>query len=96
LLSNGVLPGPASGDEAVNGYYALPDEIPPLLQGAGFAPPRLLAVEGIVDGIEDRVVVLQGPAWDAWADLNYDLADDPGLLAASSHLLAITRRPVGV
>ncbi|MDB5075870.1 MAG: Methyltransferase type 11 [Chloroflexi bacterium] len=92
LLSSGVLPGPVAGDEAVHGYFARAEEIPPLLEGAGFAPPRLLAAEGIVDGIEDRVVALQGPAWTAWADLNYDLADDPGLLAATSHILAITRR----
>jgi S-adenosylmethionine-dependent methyltransferase len=92
LLSSGVLPGPATGDEVVNGHYARPDEVSPLLEGAGFAPPRLLAAEGILDGIEERVVGLQGPAWNAWADLNYDLADDPGLLASASHLLAITRR----
>jgi hypothetical protein len=33
---------------------------------------------------------LQGPAWLAWADLLYDLAEDPGLLASSTHILAVT------
>ena len=89
LLESGTLPAPLDDDELPAGYYAQPDEIAPLLTAAGFDPPRLLAAEGIVDGIEERVAALRGPAWDAWADLNYDLADDPALLASASHILAI-------
>jgi SAM-dependent methyltransferase len=91
LLEFGVLPNP--GDEDLpHAYYARSDEVSPLLEACGFNVVRLLAAEGILDGVEERVCALQGPAWDAWADLNYDLADDPGLLAASAHLLAIARR----
>ena len=93
LLEHGVLPGPELGDEVVHGYYARPDEIGPLLADAGFDPPRLLAVESILDGVADRVAALHGPEWHAWADLLYDLADDPGLLAAATHVLALCRRP---
>jgi S-adenosylmethionine-dependent methyltransferase len=94
LLEFGVLPEPP-GENLPHAYYARPGEVAPLLQSAGFDVPRLLAAEGILDGVEERVCALQGPAWDAWADLNYDLADDPGLLGASAHLLAITRRSAG-
>jgi ubiquinone/menaquinone biosynthesis C-methylase UbiE len=91
LLECGILPEPI--DSAVpHAYHARPEEIPPLLQASGFEVLRLLAAEGIVDGVEERVSALQGPAWEAWADLNYDLASDPGLLAASAHVLAIARR----
>jgi ubiquinone/menaquinone biosynthesis C-methylase UbiE len=91
LLESGVLPEPF--DMALPyAYHARPDEITPLLQAAGFATLRLLAAEGILDGVEERVSALQGPAWEAWADLNYDLAADPGLLATSAHVLAIARR----
>jgi S-adenosylmethionine-dependent methyltransferase len=95
LLATGIMPPSGNDDELVAGYYARPDEISPLLEAAGFETPRLLAAEGIVDGIEERVAALRGPAWDAWADLNYDLADDPGLLASTSHILAVSRRTVG-
>ena len=94
LLESGILPEPFEED-LPSAYYARPDEIAPLLHDSGFDLLRLLAAEGIVDGMEDRVSALQGPAWDAWADLNYDLADDPGLLAASTHILAIARRRDG-
>lgn len=94
LLESGVLPEPF--DMALPyAYHARPEEIVPLLRLSGFDVLRLLAAEGIVDGVEERVCALQGPAWDAWADLNYDLADDPGLLAASTHILAIARRRDG-
>ena len=91
LLASGILPEPF-GEDLPHAYYARHEEIPTLLQASGFDVLRLLAAEGIVDGVEERVSALQGPAWDAWADLNYDLADDPGLLAASAHVLAIGRR----
>jgi ubiquinone/menaquinone biosynthesis C-methylase UbiE len=92
LLASGVLP-PGADDYLPHAYHARVEEVPALLGAAGFEPPRMLAVEGIVDGIDERVCSLQGPAWDAWADLNYDLAGDPGLLAGATHLLAISRRP---
>jgi ubiquinone/menaquinone biosynthesis C-methylase UbiE len=91
LLSSGVLP-PGEEDELPHAYFARVEEVPALLQAAGFEAPRILAAEGIVDSVEERVSALQGPAWDAWADLNYDLAGDPGLLAGAAHLLAISRR----
>ena len=92
LLETGVLPPPRRDEELPHGYYARAEEVPPLLAAAGFEPPRMLAAESILDGIEDRVGALHGPAWDAWADLAYDLAGDPGLLAACTHLLAVTSR----
>jgi hypothetical protein len=92
LLESGVLVPVRAEDDPPYAYFARVEEVPPLLQAAGFEAPRMLAAEGIVDGVEERVRALQGPAWDAWADLIYDLADDPGLLAGTSHLLAISRR----
>jgi ubiquinone/menaquinone biosynthesis C-methylase UbiE len=91
LLEFGFLPA-LSDEDLPHAYYARSAEVSPLLEVAGFDVRRLLAAEGILDGIEERVCALQGPAWEAWADLNYDLADDPGLLASSAHLLAIARR----
>jgi SAM-dependent methyltransferase len=93
LLEHGILPGPPRGEEAVQGYYAQPGEITPLLTDAGFDSVRLLAVESILDSLDDRVAALRGPEWQAWADLLYDLADDPGILASAAHILALARRP---
>jgi SAM-dependent methyltransferase len=93
LLEHGVLPGPRLGEEVVEGYYAHPAEIAPLLAETGFDTVRLLAVESILDLMDTRVAALHGPEWTAWADLLYDLAGDPGLLAAATHILALARRP---
>jgi ubiquinone/menaquinone biosynthesis C-methylase UbiE len=92
LLETGVFPEAEDDERLFNGYYARWEEIGPMLEAAGFAAPRLLAAESILERIEERVAALRGPAWEAWADLAYALADDPGLLAACTHLLAITRR----
>ena len=94
LLEHGVLPGPQErDDDVVQGYYARPAEIEPFLAAAGFETERLLAVESILDSLDERVAALQGPEWQAWADLLYDLADDPGIVAVSTHVLALARRP---
>lgn len=92
LLAGGVLPPPWEDGEVPHAYYARCDEITPLIVAAGFETPRLLAAEGILDQGAERVGALQGSLWDAWADLNYDLAGDPGLLSAATHLLAVTHR----
>jgi ubiquinone/menaquinone biosynthesis C-methylase UbiE len=41
---------------------------------------------------EDRVNQLEGPSWDAWADLNYRCASDPSVHGGAEHLLYIGRR----
>ncbi len=93
LLERGVLPGPPRDEEVVQGYHARPAEIAPLLVHAGFQSVRLLAVESILDGLDDRVAALQGDEWQAWADLLYDLAGDPDILGAATHILALAERP---
>jgi SAM-dependent methyltransferase len=92
LLETGTLPPPWQDQELPHAYYARPDELAALITAAGFLPPRLLAAEGIMGQGDERISAMRGPLWDAWADLNYDLAGDPGLLAAAGHILAIAHR----
>jgi S-adenosylmethionine-dependent methyltransferase len=92
LLETGVLPPPWQDHELPYAYYAQAEELVPLITAAGFTAPRLLSAEGILPHGDDRFSAARGPLWDAWADLNYTLAGDPGLLAAASQVLAIARR----
>jgi SAM-dependent methyltransferase len=92
LLATGVLEDAEEYGEHPYAYYSHPEEIPDLLAATGFEPARLLATDGIISGIEDRVNTLRGADWDAWADLNYDLAEDPGILATSTYLLAVAHQ----
>jgi hypothetical protein len=92
LLATGVLEDAEEYGGLPYAYYSHAEEIPDLLAATGFEPARLLATDGIISGIEDRVNTLRGADWDAWADLNYDLAEDPGLLATSMYLLAVAHR----
>jgi S-adenosylmethionine-dependent methyltransferase len=77
------------GGGFTDAYFAMPDEICPLLEGAGFTTRALLGVEGIVAEHEDTLNRLSGPAWDYWVEKNYSFARDPALLAAADHLLYI-------
>ena len=70
-------------------YFAMPDEVTPLMEGAGFTTRALLGVEGIVAEHEDTINRLSGPAWEYWVEKNYTFAKDPALLAAADHLLYI-------
>jgi hypothetical protein len=92
LLTTGVLQDTDEDEEYPCAYYSRVDEIPALLTASGFTVSRVLATEGIVAGIDHRLNALHGPTWDAWADLNYDLADDRGLLASSKHLITVAHR----
>ena len=70
-------------------YYVHPDEVVPLMKGAGFSNLRLMGCEGVAMGHEGLLNELAGDEWDAWVDFNYRLGQDPALFGASDHLLYV-------
>jgi hypothetical protein len=62
------------------------------VESQGFQMIALLGVEGVVSMIEEKVNELTGAAWDAWVDLNYEVASDPSILGCVGHLLAVARK----
>ena len=74
-------------------YYVHPDEVVPLIEGCGLRTLSLVGCEGVVAGHEDKVNELTGEAWEAWADLNYELGQQPALYGASDHLLYVGEKP---
>ena len=93
VLDTGILPPRGAQASAFVAYGAHPSEVPPLLAESGFELKSLLGVEGLVSMIEESVNALDGPAWELWADLNYQLASDPSLHGAVEHLLAVAVKP---
>ena len=88
LLATGV--NRATPDSLfTDAYFAHPTEIRPLLDTAGFTTLDLVACEGIVSLIEDEVNKLDGEAWQAWVNLNYQLGRDPSIHGAAEHLLYV-------
>lgn len=84
---------PERGDGAeFIAYFAPPAEVRPLIEKAGFNVRAVLGVEGLVSMIEDKLNALTGEAWDAWVDINYRAAADPGLHGAVEHLLCIAEK----
>ncbi len=84
---------PAKGGSAfTDAYFAHPAAVRPFMESAGpLETIGLLAAEGVVSEIEDRINVLQGPIWDFWAEVNYRLASDPYVLGGAGHLLYVGR-----
>jgi ubiquinone/menaquinone biosynthesis C-methylase UbiE len=78
-----------NGDGFTDAYFAHPDEVTPLAEGAGFTSLRLMSCEGVVASCEDYINTLTGKDWEIWADFNYQFSQDPSLLGASAHLLYI-------
>jgi S-adenosylmethionine-dependent methyltransferase len=74
-------------------HAAHPSELIPLLREAGLEVETVLCSEGMVSMIETLVNALNGPAWDAWADLNYRVAADQSLHSSGEHLLAVAVKP---
>ncbi|HYF95810.1 MAG TPA: class I SAM-dependent methyltransferase [Symbiobacteriaceae bacterium] len=94
ILESGVSVVPDGGG-FTDAYFAHPAEIRPLMEGGGFESLALIAVEALVDQVEEKVNALTGQAWEAWVDLSYRTGVDPCLHGASSHLLWVGRRRAG-
>jgi SAM-dependent methyltransferase len=74
-------------------YAARPHEVIPLMEACGWQAIDLVGCEGVVSMIRDRVNELEGDAWDAWVELNYELGRDPATHACAEHLLYVGRKP---
>lgn len=73
-------------------YFAMPEEIVPLMESLRFETLNLLGLEGVVSGHEDAVNPLKGEAWEYWGNLNFAFAKDPALHASSNHLLYVGKK----
>ncbi len=92
VLASGVLrkhPGELGFPGA---YLAHPAEIVPLMESEGFETLDLIACEGVISMIEERVNELSGKLWEAWMELNYRLGKDPSVHGAAEHLLYVGRK----
>ncbi len=89
LLTSGALPARPSG--FTDAYFAHPAEILPLMESEGFRTLELIACEGVVSMIEERVNELEGELWEAWVELNWRLGKDPSVHGAAEHLLYVGR-----
>jgi ubiquinone/menaquinone biosynthesis C-methylase UbiE len=52
-----------TGGKFTDAYFALPSEIRPLMEGAGFATLDLVACEGVVSRIDEQINTLTGDLW---------------------------------
>jgi S-adenosylmethionine-dependent methyltransferase len=93
IIGAGQLPPGAATESGFVAYFAHPREVVPLCRGQGFEVRTVLGVEGLVSMIEEQVNALDGPAWEAWVDLNWRLAPDPSLHGGVEHLLVVAYKP---
>jgi S-adenosylmethionine-dependent methyltransferase len=80
------------GSASTDSYFALPSEIRPLMEQAGFEAIDLVACEGVVSMIDEKLNELTGELWEAWVELNYLLGKDPTVHGAAEHLLYVGRK----
>lgn len=73
-------------------YFSHPDEIIPFMQACGLETLTLVGCEGIVANTEETINELVEENWEAWVELNYQLAHEPSLLGAADHLLYVGRK----
>jgi SAM-dependent methyltransferase len=89
--------GVAVGDRAVSftdAYYAHPHELRSLLEEEQLDVLAMVACEGVVSMIDERLRGLSGEAWQAWVDVNYRLGKDPAVQGAAEHVLAVGEKRV--
>jgi ubiquinone/menaquinone biosynthesis C-methylase UbiE len=86
---SGVFPPIRNDGTEFLAYFAPPASVKPLVESAGFNVKTVLACEGTVSMIDEKINALEGELWEAWVDLNYRLAPDPSLHGACEHLLVV-------
>jgi len=91
LLTSGALRARPGGG-FTDAHFNHPSEVRPLMEAEGFKTLDLIACEGIVSMIEEKVNELSGELWEAWVELNYRLGRDPSLHGAAEHLLYVGRK----
>ena len=92
VLASGVLRKHPGEPGFPSAYLARPAEIVPLMESEGFETLDLVACEGVISMIEERVNELSGELWEAWVELNYRLGKDPSVHGAAEHLLYVGRK----
>lgn len=92
LLKKGAL---TSSEGFTDAHFAHPTEVRPLLRAAGLSVLEVVACEGVVSMIEEKINEATGEVWDAWVELNHRLGKDPSVHGAAEHLLAVARKPRG-
>jgi ubiquinone/menaquinone biosynthesis C-methylase UbiE len=89
LMNSGVLQKHTGFTSA---YFAHPTEIKPLMESEGFGNSDLIACEGVISMIEEKINALTDEAFEAWVELNYQLGKDPSVHGAAEHLLYVGRK----
>jgi len=92
LLATGIHKARVQEGEFTDAYFAHPSEIKPFIEKAGFETLDLVACEGIISMIEEKVNELTGELWEAWVELNYCLGKDPTVHGVAEHLLYVGRK----
>lgn len=75
-----------------NPNFAHPTEVRSLMESEGFKTLDLIACEGVVSLIEEKINELSVELWEAWVELNYRLGRDPSIHGAAEHVLYAGRK----
>jgi S-adenosylmethionine-dependent methyltransferase len=76
----------------IDAYFAHHHEIRPLMEQFGLRTLDLIACEGMISRIEEKVNALTGEAWEEWVKLNYTWGKDPALHGTAEHLLYVGQK----
>ena len=92
LLTTGILTASSDRGGFTDAYYSHPSEIIPFMESCGFETLNLIACEGIISLIDEKISNRDSEFWLKWVDLNYRLGMDPSVHGAAKHLLYVGRR----
>ena len=93
MLTTGIFKAEDSvSTEFTSAYFAHPTEVKPLLESGGFETLDLIATEGVISMIEEKVNELEGELWERWVELNYRLGKDPSVHGCAEHLLYVGKK----
>lgn len=90
LLTSGMIAA-RKGDGFTDAYFIHPSGVKPFMEKGGFKTLDLIAAEGVISMMEEKVNELTGEPWKAWVELNYKLGKYPTVHGAAEHLLLLEK-----
>jgi S-adenosylmethionine-dependent methyltransferase len=91
ILEQGVVLATDREKGFPDSYFAHPTEVKPFMEAGGFETLDLLACEGVVSMIEEKLNKSSPEAFEVWVEVNYRLGRDLCTHGGAEHLLYVGR-----
>ncbi len=95
ILNTGCFVPDSDDDGFTYAYFADPWDVQPWMESCGLKTLRIIAAEGFIAMVADKVNNLPPEAFEIWVDFCYRWGTEPSAWGTAEHLLYVGQKGVG-